>query len=114
MKGSPLVAFLLSANLVWEHYFVLALPLLLAVLKRRFQRATTPQQWITEWILPSVALLGLFATPLLVPPSLPHDVYYPAMQGGGALIRFGLAVGALGAGRGRAEVPADPPNSRPP
>ncbi|MFT5444576.1 MAG: hypothetical protein ACI8W3_003633 [Myxococcota bacterium] len=85
--------YLLSANLVWEHYFILTIPLLLvALLPGVLHRPETPGQWIALRIVPGLALVGLMATPTYALVGLPHEVYFPLVQGGGTLILFVLGV----------------------
>jgi hypothetical protein len=96
LVGVGCVAFLLSANLVWEHYFILAIPLLLSCLRPGVQRVPLdPRQWILERVLPGVALFALMATPTQSLSSLPHEIYFPIVQGMGALILYGLALHQL-------------------
>ena len=96
LYGIGCTAFLLSANLVWEHYFILAIPLMLSTLSRGIGHVPeTPGQWMVERILPALALLGLMATPTLSLAQLPHEIYFPLVQGGGALILYGLGLRLL-------------------
>lgn len=96
LYGIGCSAFLLSANLVWEHYFILTIPLLLATLAAGIEQAPeTPGQWMVERILPALALLGLMATPTLSLAELPHEIYFPVVQGGGTLILYGLGLRLL-------------------
>lgn len=105
--GIGCIAFLLSATLVWEHYFILSVPLLLATLCPGIANAPeSPGQWLLERILPGLALVGLMATPTLSVAQLPHEIYFPIVQGSGALILYGLGLRllALDVGADGAEV----------
>ena len=101
LVGIGCAAFLLSANLVWEHYFILIVPLLLATLCTGIGRVPeNAGQWVVERILPGLAGLGLLATPTLSLVQLPHEIYFPVVQGGGALISYGLGLRLLSLGPG--------------
>ncbi len=94
--GIGCVAFLLSANLVWEHYFILTIPLLLTCLRPGIQRVPeNARQWIIERVLPGFAIVALMATPTQSLSSLPHEIYFPIVQGLGTLILYGLALHQL-------------------
>lgn len=94
--GIGCVAFVLSANLVWEHYFILTIPLLLSCLRPGIQRIPEDaRQWIIERVLPGLALVALMATPTQSLSPLPHETYFPIVQGLGTLILYGLALHQL-------------------
>ena len=94
--------FLLSANLVWEHYFILTVPLLLSTLCTGIARVPEGAgQWVVERILPGLALLGLMATLTVSLAPLPHEIYFPVVQGGGTLILYGLGLRLLSLDFGR-------------
>ena len=96
LLGAGCAVFLLSANLVWEHYFILSVPLLLSTLCRALSSTSrTARERLLDRTLPGIAFLGLMATPTFALSSLPHEVYFPLMQGGGTLILYGLAVRQL-------------------
>jgi hypothetical protein len=106
LVGIGCVIFLLSANLVWEHYYVLAIPLLLWCLRPGIERIPeNPQQWVLERVLPGVALVALMATPTQTLSSLPHQTYFPVVQGLGTLILYGLALHRLILGAGPLQSP---------
>lgn len=94
--GLGCCVYLLSANLVWEHYFILTIPLLLvALLPGILTRPETLGQWVGLRIVPGLALVGLMATPTYELVGLPHEVYFPVAQGGGTLILFFFGVHCL-------------------
>ncbi len=93
LTGLGCAIFLTSASLVWEHYFVLALPLVVAVLHRATARETSDAGgWLFARILPGIALLGIVATPTFGISGLPHEVYFPIVQGGATLLLYALGI----------------------
>jgi len=100
LVGIGCVAFLLSANLVWEHYFILTIPLLLFCLRPGIERIPEDaRQWMMERVLPGVALVALMATPTQSILAIPHEIYFPVLQGLGTLLLYALALQQLFAGR---------------
>lgn len=96
LMGVGCVIFLLSANLVWQHYFMLTVPLLLTTLGRGFGASSqSAGERLLDRTLPALALVGLLATPTFKISNLPHEIYFPLALGGGAVILYGLALRQL-------------------
>ena len=93
--------FLSSADIVREHHFILALPVLLARLRHWIGRMPRgAAEWVAERIRPAIAFIAAMATPTFGFASLPHEVYFPRVQGSGLRIMHGLALRDL--------LPGDP------
>ncbi len=91
--GLGCVIALMSATLVWEHYFLLAFPLGLAVAGNAFAgKRMDVVAWLRFRILPAVAFLGLLATPAYGISGLPHETYFPLVQGSALVILYALGV----------------------
>ena len=96
MIGLGCGAFILSANLVWEHYYILAIPLLLLALQPGVARRPEGiAQWSFERVLPGIALLGLMATPTYALIGLPHEIYFPLVQGSSVLVLYSLVLARM-------------------
>ena len=94
--GLGCVVFLLTANLVWEHYMLLAIPLLISVLRdASTKQASGWRGWLSLRILPGAALLGVLATPTFGIAGLPHEVYFPVVQGSALMVLYGLGIAQL-------------------
>ncbi len=100
LAGLGCLIFVLTANLVWEHYFILAAPLLVAAWVPGLSSASSGAgARLLHRTLPGLALVGLLATPTFEISGLSHDIYFPLVQGGGTVILYGLAIRRLFAPR---------------
>jgi len=94
--GLGCVIALMSATLVWEHYFLLALPLLIVTSSNAGKVATGDAiGWLRFRILPAIAFLALLATPTHGIAGLPHETYFPLVQGSALVLLYGLGVWSI-------------------
>lgn len=89
--GAGCLVYLLSAPLVWQHYFLLAVPGLVLA----FRPAPGGASGLVPTLLAALALLGLSATPIWRLTSLPGEAFFPVAHGLAALLLFGLMLHAL-------------------
>jgi hypothetical protein len=94
--GLGCVVYLATATLVWEHYFLLALPLAIALGGHAVAvREPDAAGWVRLRVLPALAFLGLLATPTYGIAGLPHEIYFPLVQGSALVIFYILGVWSL-------------------
>lgn len=87
---------LVTATLVWEHYFLLALPLFVALAAVAVRvRAEGPSDWLRFRVLPALSFLALLATPTFGIAGLSHETYFPLVQGSALVVAYGLGVALL-------------------
>lgn len=87
------VTYLLSSTLVWEHYFILAIPMLLFALRPRVGRPpVSKREILLERVLPGAALLGLMAIPTRSLLQSTPETYLLLAQAPATLILLGLGL----------------------
>ncbi len=94
--GLGCVVYLATATLVWEHYFLLALPIAIALGGHGLVvHEVDAFGWLRLRVLPALAFLGLLATPTYGIAGLPHEIYFPLVQGSALVIFYILGVWSL-------------------
>jgi hypothetical protein len=87
------VTYLLSSTLVWEHYFILAIPMLLIALRPRVGRPpVSKREILLERVLPGAALLGLMAIPTRSLLQTAPETHLLLAQAPATLILLGLGL----------------------
>lgn len=91
--GAGCLIYLLSAPLVWQHYFVLTVPILALVFRPTGSSnpAGVPEL-LARRILPVTALLLLNAEPLWAALPLSHESFFPVANGIAVLLLYGLSL----------------------